>query len=219
MATVTVRGQASEDVEPDRVVLEVTVQAAAATAAEALALVAPRSAALDEALDGAGDLVLRRRPAAVWVNPTWSPIGQVTGQAARRTVTVEARAAGPLGALLAAVVAVPGAGIGRTEWVVDPANPAHSRLRSAAVLDARARALDYARPADLLLGALESITEPGTAAPQEKFFGAAAMAVKDSGTDSPVLELRPEPVTVSAAVDVRYAVLPGPATQRSDSGA
>lgn len=209
MATVTVRGQASADVEPDRVVLELAVQADAATSEEALALLAPRSAALDRALSGFADLLVR--PAAVWVTPLWSPAGQPAGQSARRSVAVEARADGPLGDLLAAVVAVPGSSVARTRWVVDPGNAAHSRLRAAAVADARARAVDYARAADVRLGALEAITEPGltdTPAP----FEMVARAVQDPGGGAgPVLELRPEVVTLTAAVDVRWALLAGPA--------
>jgi hypothetical protein len=65
MPTVTVRGRAEADVEPDQVRLVFVVQAEAAAGTEALAMVAERSAAADEALDGAGELLLLRRPAAV----------------------------------------------------------------------------------------------------------------------------------------------------------
>jgi uncharacterized protein len=213
MATVTVRGRAEGDVEPDRVRLGYVVQAEAAVGAEALTMVAERSAAADEALDRAGDLLLLRRPAAVTLAPVWSNTGEVTGQAARRFVLVEARAVGPLGELLAALVAVPGSIVESTEWVVDARNPVHARLRAAAVADARERAADYAQAADLRLGALEWITEPdvrpgepgwpGWPGPQAVALG---LARNDAG-GSPVLELRPEPVAVSTAVDVRYALL------------
>jgi uncharacterized protein len=95
--------------------------------------------------------------------------------------------------------------------VVDPGNAAHSRLRAAAVTDARARAVDYARAADVRLGALEAITEPGLVSPPQPYEMAARMAKDVGGGGGPVLELRPEPVAVTAAVDVRWALLPGPA--------
>jgi uncharacterized protein YggE len=85
-------------------------------------------------------------------------------------------------------------------------------LRAAAVLDARERALDYARAADLRLGALESIIEPEVRPgdtgwmPQAK---AMSLAFGGGGDAGPTLELRPEPVPVAAAVDVRYALLGG----------
>jgi uncharacterized protein len=208
VATVTVRGRAGADVAPDRVRLGFVVQAEAVAGSAALAMLAERSAAADEALDGVGDLVLLRRPAAVTLSPVWSDSRQVTGQAARRAVLVEARAGGPLGELLAAIVAVPGSTVESTEWLVDPGNPAHARLRAAAVADARERAADYAQAAELRLGALEWIAEPevrpGEPGPQQ----ARALAFAGLGGDAaPVLELRPEPVPVGASVDVRYALL------------
>jgi uncharacterized protein YggE len=213
MATVTVRGRAEADAEPDRVRLVLAVRAEAVSGAEALATVAERSAAADEALDGFGELLLVRRPAAVTLTPIWSDSrdmagGQtITGQAARRVVVVEARAAGPLGELLAAIVAVPGSTVESTEWLADPGNPVHARLREAAVADARERATDYARAADLRLGALEWITEPGLRPGDPGFFvQAKALGRMDEG-GGPVLELRPEPVPVETSIDVRYALL------------
>lgn len=212
MATVTVRGRAAADVPPDRVRLSVGVQAEAATGGEAMALVAERAAALDAALAGAGELILLRRPAGVWLNPTWSPTGEVTGQTARRSVVVEARAHGALGELLAALVAVPGASVDGTEWVVDPGNPAHARLRAAAVADGRERAGDYAIAAGARLGGLESVLEPEAARTGGwmPMAGEAvplmARASKDSG-GGPVLELAPEPVEVGVVVDLRWALL------------
>lgn len=214
MATVTVRGTAAEDVPPDRVRLMLAVQAEAATAVEALGALAGRSAAADEVLDAAGELLLQRRPSTVTMLPTWSPTGEVSGQAARQSVLVEARAGGPVGDLLARLAAVPGVVLESSGWVVDPDNAAHGRLRAAAVADARARAADYARSADLRLGALEWIAEPGTGRPPEPGPGARKSAgmARSAATDSQVLELRSEPVVVTAEVEVRYALLPGPVT-------
>lgn len=213
MATVTVRGRAEADAEPDRVRLVFAVRAEAVAGAEALAMVAERSTAADEALDGFGELLLVRRPAAVTLTPVWADSrdmsgGQViAGQAARRVVTVEARAVGPLGELLAAIVAVPGSAVESTEWLVDAGNPVHARLRAAAVGNARVRAADYAQAADLRLGALEWIAEPEVRPGEPGFTMARAVSLGFGGDAAPVLELRPEPVPVDAAVDVRYALL------------
>jgi uncharacterized protein YggE len=214
MATVTVRGRAEIDAEPDRVRLVVAVRAEAAAGAEALAMVAERSAAADEALDGFGELLLVRRPAAVTLTPVWSdsrevPGGQtITGQAAQRVVVVEARAVGPLGELLAAIVAVPGSTVQSTEWLTDPGNPVHARLRAAAVVNARERAADYAQAADLRLGALDWIAEPEVRPGDPGIgFRAAKMSARMDEGEGPVLELRPEPVPVEVSVDVRYALL------------
>lgn len=212
MATVTVRGRAGIEAEPDRVRLVFAVQAEAVTGSEALAMVAERSAAADEALDRFAELLLARRPAAVTLSPIWSDTAglmgsqTITGQAARRVVVVEARAAGPLGELLAAIAAVPGAAVESTEWLVDPGNPVHRRLRAAAVVDARERAGDYAGAAELRLGGLESITEPDVR-PGDAVWMTARKSSRSADAGGPVLELRPEPVPVEAVVDVRYALL------------
>lgn len=208
MATVTVRGRAAADVPPDRAQVVVAVQAEAATGAEALALVAERSAAVDAALDAVGDLVLLRRPAAVTLSPVWNDHGEVTGQAARRTVQVEAQADGPLGELLAGFAAVPGTSVESTEWIVEPTNAVHSELRAAAVKDAHARAEDYAWAAGLRLGTLEWISEPDVRPNEGGWVQARRMSRFAGPVDgAAVLELRPEPVGVAAAVDVRYALL------------
>lgn len=211
MATVTVHGEAAADVPPDRVRLLVAVQAEAATAAEALTGLTGRAAAMEEVLDAAGELVLLRRPSTVTVQQTWSRTGEVSGQAARQSTVVEARPGGRLGALLARLAEVPGATLEGTGWVVDPDNPAHARLRAAAVADARARAADYARAAGLRLGAVEWIAEPGAGRSPEpgRVVLQSAARAGDSVAERRVLELRPEPVDVVAAVDVRYALLPG----------
>ncbi len=205
MATVTVRGRAEADVEPDRVRVVLVVGAEAATAGEAVARLAARSQTLDAAL-GRADL-LRLRPSAVTVGPLWSRDGEPAGQVARRVLTVEASAAGRLGELVAAVSAVPGGAVEGADWLVDPGNPAHGRLRGLAVADARTRAQDYAGAAGLQLGVLERIAEPGPEDGAPRFRTEAAMASGGDG-GGPVLELRPEPVPVRAEVVVTYALLP-----------
>jgi uncharacterized protein YggE len=204
VATILVRGRAAADVPPDRVRLQLAVRAEAAAAADALAALAARSAALDTGLRRV-DLLLRR-PSAVTLGPVWSPQGEVTGQAARRAVTVEAAAGGPLGELLAVVAQVPGGSVDGVDWLVDPANPAHARLRAEA---ARVRAADYAAAAGLQLGAVEHLAEPGLTGPGPAARGLAFAEKAGGPGDGPVLELRPEPVPVEAEIDVRYAVLPG----------
>lgn len=211
MATVTVRGEAAADVPPDRVRLQVAVQAEAATAAEALTGLTARAAELDRLLAAAGELVRLRRPSTVTVQPTWSPAGVVTGQTARQVTLVEAAPGDELGGLLSRLTEVPGATLEGTGWVVDPDNPAHGRVRAAAVADARSRAGDYAAAAGMRLGAVEWIAEPGVERPPDPHFAAAkragAMALEAAGGAD--LALRSEPVSLATAVDVRYALLPG----------
>lgn len=222
MAGVTVRGSAQREVEPDRVRLTLSLEARAEQADAALRDLAARSAALDGALDALGDGIVLRRPSSVSVGPWHSPRGQEQGQVARRSLTVEARAGGPLGDLLARAVSA-GATVGGTQWVVEPGNPAHGELRAAAVADARRRAEVYAEAAGLRLGPLEWLAEPGLGPGRQErgetgtyAMGRMAFAAEAGGEASRVLELRPEPVVVSAAVEAGYGLLPGPVG--SDAG-
>lgn len=216
MAGVTVRGAARRDVEPDRVLLSLTVSAEAERPADALAELTRRSQALDRVLDSAGAAVLRRRPSSVSVGPSYDRRGQPRGQRAGRTVEVELRAAAAHGELLAQAVAEPRAQVSRTLWTVDDDNPAHAELRAAAVADARARAEGYARAAGLQLGPLDWMAEPGLGArdrdtpePQAGVRTLAAAGGQPLEDAPAVLELLPEPVALTAAVEVRYTLLPG----------
>jgi uncharacterized protein len=210
MPTVTVRGSARADVDPDRVRLTVLLSADGADGPEALAGVTSRSAAATEVLDAYE--LLARRPAGVSVQPRWNDRGEVTGQTAQRLVVVEARADGPLGELLARLVDVPGTTVQGAEWLVDDTNPARSRLREAAVGDALSRAGDYARAAGLRLGALDRIAEPGLGEPipvggMARSGAKLAMSLDTDMGGGPVLELEARPVPIFTEIDVRWALL------------
>jgi uncharacterized protein len=220
MASVTVRGSAEREVDPDRVRITVTVEGEAAEADQALADLAERSAALDELIEQAGEAILARRPSSVSVGPTYDRNGQVRGQTARRTVTVEARPVGQLGELLARAVDVAGTSLGGMQWLVEPGNAVHASLRAEAAADARMRAEVYAEAVGMRLGQLDWIAEPGLGTgpppepglPRARTMLAAAMEQADS---SRILDLQPEPISVTAEVEARYALLPGPVDRES----
>lgn len=217
MAGVTVRGTARREVQPDRVRLALSLTAEAERSDQALAELTRRSEMLDRVLDGAGDAVLGRRPSGVHVGPSHDRRGQERGQRAVRSVEVEVRASAAPGELLAAAVAGPQAAVSGARWTVDDDNPAHAELRAAAVIDARARAEVYAKAAGMRLGGLDWLAEPGLGAAArdrdavEPERGARMMAAAESADDGQaVLDLRPEPVPVTASVEARYLLLPGP---------
>lgn len=217
MASVTVHGSAEDEVAPDRVRVTFTVEAEAAQSAQALGDLAERSAALDRIIDQAGEAVLLRRPSSISVSPAYGSRGEVRGQAARRTVTVVTKPEGVLGDLLARAVEVQGTTIGGMQWLVEPGNPIHARLRAEAVADARGRAQVYAEAAGMRLGQLEWIAEPGLGPGRPPPDQAVPMAQRmafaatmEQGGGARVLDVKPEPVTVSAGVEIRFALLPGP---------
>jgi len=224
MAVITVRGWATRDSAPDRARLDLDLEAIAARAADALDDLARRSAVLDTALDAAGADVLARRPSAVTLAPRYDYQQNrqvLRGQAAVRRLVVELRPGGALGALLRRAVAEADARVQRLVWEVDADAAVHAEVRAAAARDARARAQAYAGALQLRLGDVEWLAEPGlSGAPPADGGGfppqagarmelLAAGAPPDSGGESQVvLDLAPEPVRISAAVEARFTLLP-----------
>jgi len=218
MATVTVQGWATRDVEPDRVRVTLGLESVDTEVRTAVEDLARRSAILDAVLDDLGDDVLARRPSSLWVAPRhrYGRDGpRLVGQAAERTVIVELSTAGSIGSVLARVATELGVRVLGTDWLVDPANPAHGELRAAAVRDAHARAGQYAAAAGLRLGDVETLAEPhvsgrGRAAtPEDGDIVALAAPVEGGDDQRVVLDLRPEAVRLTAAVTASYALLEG----------
>ncbi len=216
MATVTVQGWATRDVEPDRVRVTLGLESVDREVRPAVEDLARRSAILDAVLDDLGDDVLARRPSSLHVAPRhrYGPDGpRLVGQAAQRTLVVELSTVGSIGSVLARVATELGVRVLGTDWLVDPANPAHAELRAAAVDDARRRAGDYAGAAGLRLGPVATLAEPGvpdSAHPVAREGREALAMVADHGgvDDQPlVLDLRPEAVRLTAAVTAGYELL------------
>lgn len=231
MASVTVRGAASRDVAPDRLHLQLALDAEAARPEAAMDDLARRSATLDRVLDDAGDAVLLRRPSSVWVSPRYDYDGRrhvLRAYAATRAVVVELRPGEGLGPLIRQVVDEAGATVGALRWRVDDDSPAHVQVRAAAAADGRGRAEAYASELGMRLGVLDWIAEPGLGpsrrredAPGPGFEATEARALAASASGEPdgriVLDLRAEPVVISASVEVSYTLLPeGPGEGRHD---
>jgi len=216
MATVTVRGWATRDVEPDRVRVTLGLESVDREVRPAVEDLGRRSAILDAVLDDLGADVLARRPSSLRVAPRhrYGPDGpRLVGQAAQRTLVVELSTSGSIGSVLARVATELGVRVLGTDWLVDPANGAHAELRAAAVADARQRAGDYAGAAGLRLGPVATLAEPGVHDRAHPVAGDAgevrALAAEHGGGDDQplVLDLRPEAVRLTAAVTASYALL------------
>jgi uncharacterized protein YggE len=222
VASVTVRGEARRDVEPDRCAVTLGLRARGVSADDAFGQLAERSAALDRVLDAAGDAVLQRRPSSVSVHEDHDHrAGQPRGHVATRTVAVELRVDGAPGDLLRRAVEDAAAGVQRTAWLVDDGNAAWTEVRAEAARDARARAEVYARAVGMQLGPLDWVAEPGLGRRNGRTAGdpgsgalggvrtlAAAPGLGEG--ERLVLDLRPEPVAVTAAVEAAYTLVPGP---------
>lgn len=171
-------------------------------------------AAVDAVLDEHAQAIARVLPSGVSLLPRtrWHKGQDVrTGWRATRITQVEVHGLDAVGRILAALGAA-GAAVNGPRWSVQPDNPAYEAARVAAAEDARRRAEAYARALDLMLGPVAWVAEPGLRQPGggEGFLPIAAsrttMAAAGGAEDADA-ELTPAELTVTAAVEVGFAIL------------
>jgi uncharacterized protein YggE len=110
---------------------------------------------------------------------------------------------------LIAELATAAASISGPHWQLDPSNAVHGQARTLAAEDARRRAYDYANALGLEVGGVSWISEPGLRASggQDhglRAFAAAAPAGARGGLADEVIEIRPEEILTTAAVEVGF---------------
>lgn len=209
MATVQVRGTATEEVDPDRVFIACAAVARADTASAARAeatTIAERIRENSRALPGLRSLRLSR--VSVSEVTHWDPIAQVTvADGWQATVGGHAEADASAASSVATVLVDAGGQIGYLEWSLDDDNPAFRRVRRAAVADAHRAAVDFADALGRTLGELVTLADPGllNAGGQPMLRTSASDAGSVSGEQA--LEIDAEPVTVSASVEASYTLV------------
>lgn len=211
---ITVRGYAEQRVPPDRARLRVTASGTGSDRQAAYGAAAGQARGVDEVVDARRAALGRVNHTALVVRPNmrWSD-GEATqvGWTASRTTVIEVTDLEHLGDVVADLTAAASELAGPT-WELDPANPVGATVRRAAAQDARARAEDYASALGLRLLGVAWVSEPGLRQgggpmPPAAFAVAAAARVPlASAPEREVIELTPDALTVSAAVDVGFHV-------------
>jgi uncharacterized protein YggE len=96
--------------------------------------------------------------------------------------------------------------------VIDDDNEAHRTVRRDAAADARQRAEDYASGLGVATGEVVAVNEPGlrteTFAAAELSFAPQARAA--GGMPDEVIDVQPEDVVITAAVEVTFALTATP---------
>jgi uncharacterized protein YggE len=209
-AAVTVLGIGVARGRPDRAHLTIAIEQAAASPAEAFALVAERVDAMATTLRDLGvpddDWITR----GVSIGEDWDfrqNSRVLRGWIASNRIEVRIVDSTLVGRVASEAVNVAGAKVDGPRWVIDPSNPVHAEARRLAALDARDRAMTYASALGLRLGAVEAIVEPG-AAPAVGARAAlpqvAAMAVAEG---PPSMNVSEGDVDVRAVVTVAFTLL------------
>jgi uncharacterized protein YggE len=215
-ADVIVRGEATRHAVADRAVITVSINAESADRETAFRRAGELVAAVDAALEAAGDAIARAVTAALVVQPRtrWHDGEQQrTGWQAARVTTVEVVQLDELGSVLTTLV-LAGAEIHGPRWEIDAAHPVHDEVRQAAAEDARRRAEAYSSALGVELGPLAWIAEPGLrlapgggqpGAP----IGITRMALAAGPAAEPEMEVAPAELAITAAVEVGYSVVRG----------
>jgi uncharacterized protein YggE len=212
---IVVRGTGEARTLPDLAVLQIDASADHATPDGAQRRRAEIAAGVDAVLAAHDDAIARTLPASVGVQPRtrWNKGEAVrTGWRAARTTLVEVTGFDAIGPIMAGV-AEAGAAVNGPRWTLAPDNPAHGTAREAAAGDARRRAESYARALDLTLGPVAWVAEPGLRLPGGDGFAGggpavARMAAAPAGAaGEQVEEVTPAELTVTAAVEVGFAIL------------
>lgn len=215
---VVVRGTGTLHAQPDAASLRIESRVRAKDSAKAHLDVATMSAKIDAALDAHADAIRERSTSGLLVTPAyeWTDKGQrAVGWDGVRSVAIEITDPGVIGAVFAGVADAGGIA-GSLQWLLDPSNPAHAAARTAAAVDARARAEAYSAALGVALGPVLEIREPATyppggggghggfdalGAPQSR-----ALMAKGGGGGPEVAVDAPE-LWVVAEVDVTFALL------------
>ena len=162
----TVTGEGSAEMVPDRAEISIAVAVRAKTAEEALAMAAADTRRVLDLLGGAGVPAEDLQSRAVQLYPDWRERpGELPGAPdafiARSEIGVTIRALDDLGPTLDAVVSAGVSEVSDLRFEVSDPAAALAEARAAAVADARARATTYAEAAGVTLGALLEIREGG----------------------------------------------------------
>lgn len=204
-ATVTVRGQAVVPGVPDEARFSLEVASLESKPEAALAEAAMRMEALEGVFSDLGIPAERRSTAGVSVGEQWEWIEDqkvLRGYRATGRVLVRLMDASLSGRLMREAAERAEARIAGPWWWIAPDNPARLEACKGAAVEARRKAEAYAEALGLRLGAVVSITEPGTEAEHVSIGGQAMAAMAPAeAADVPV---GAGLLDVVAAVDVAF---------------
>jgi hypothetical protein len=197
---------------PDLASVRVGVDGQGQSREEAYQTASTTAAAVDRVLADFETAIDRVTTAALAVQPKtrWRKgETQRTGWQALRMSVVEIKDTTRVGELLNALAGA-GASISDLSWMVAPANESFARARQRAGEDAQMRAQQYAQALGIKLGPVAWACEPGLRSPghTDGMSWTAAGRALSAGTAEQAIDVTPEEVTISAALEVAYGLPP-----------
>ena len=207
---ISVRGEATLQVEPEIAVVWVAVQARDASRQRAVALLATRNGALSSTIKGFGEAVEKLESQPVNVQPVFKdgkPREKISGYYARGGFTVTVRDFAVLGELVTGLADADLVTVTGPDWRLRPDSPVYRAARIAAAKDATTRAGEYAEAFGGRVTGLVEAADTGMLSPQPRMMArAGAMAANTAGYQAPSLDFEPAKQTVTAQVEARFTM-------------
>jgi len=209
---ISVRGQATLEVEPEIAVVWVVVMARDADRRKAVDLLAGRSGRVGDMIKGYGEAIEKLESQPVNVQPVFKDgriREKVSGYLARAGFTVTVRDFAVLGDLVAGLAGADMVTVTGPDWGLRPDSPVYSTARLAAAKDATRRAGEYAEAfGGRIVGLVEAADSGLMGDTGHPRLMAASRALSTTAADgaTPEFDFEPATQTVSAQVDARYTM-------------
>jgi uncharacterized protein len=208
---ISVRGEASLEVEPEIAVVWVAVQARDASRQRAVELLARRTGALSSTIKGFGDAVEKLESQPVNVQPVFSggkARERISGYYARGGFIVTVSDFAILGELVTGLTDADLVTVNGPDWRLRPDSPVYRAARIAAAKDATTRAGEYAEAFGGRVTGLVEAADTGLLGPQRGpvTFAAHAMSRAGAADEGPAFDFEPAKQTVTAQVEARYTM-------------
>jgi uncharacterized protein YggE len=207
----SVRGEASLEVEPEIAVVWVTVQARDPDRHRAVELLAGRAGAVGGTIKGFGEAIEKLESQPASVQPVFKDgrsREKIDFYSARAGFTVTVRDFAVLGDLVTGLAGADLVTVTGPEWRLRPDSPAYRAARLAAAQDATQRAREYAEAFGGRITGLVEAADTGLmdAQPRHLAFAAARAPAPAGGYEEPGFDFEPAKQAVTAQVEARYTM-------------
>ncbi len=205
---VTVRGEATREVDPELATVSASVSASGSTAAQVTAELAAGSERLKSVVERFAAGIERSASSGLYVHPITDRRNatKITGYRGTFTSQIVVHEFALLSDLVLALSAVPQAQLSGPWWSLRPDSAAHRDLRLAAIADGRRRADDYAAAFGAHVAELLEVSDIDGGFDRPMARGVAFAAATRGGAPESSFDFEPELQTVSGRVTLRFTM-------------
>jgi uncharacterized protein YggE len=205
---VTVRGEASREVEPELATVSASVAASGSTAEQVTADLANGSERLAAVVERFAAAVERSASSGLYVHPVTDRRNatKVTGYRGTFSTQIVVQDFALLSDLVLALSTVPRAELSGPSWSLRPDALAYRDVRLDAIADGRRRADDYAAAFGARVADLLEISDANGGFDRPMARGMAFAASAKSGATEASFDFEPQQQTVSGQVTLRFTL-------------